>query len=111
MNNTHGNLYWVIEFTGLYNGVEGCDGNEEVHISVRSYVFADAYKRAEAMYEALLKTHPSNVYCARISLRDDGSVSHSNRYKIYASNYINEDNITAFFSAGADNCMRLTWRG
>lgn len=110
MKNTHGNLYWEIEFSGLYNGAEDCYASEEVNILVESHDFADAYKKAEAMYAALLKTHPDKVYCAHIYLRDDGSVSPSNHRGIYATHYINDDHVTAFFSVGADKCWRLTWR-
>lgn len=28
----------------------------------------------------------------------------------YRSNYISEENLSAFFSVGADKCLRLTWR-
>lgn len=106
----NGNLYWNFQFTGLYNGTEDCRASEEVHVSVESHGFADAYKRAEAMYTALLRTRPDKVYCAYITLRDDGSVSPCNGRGIYATHYISDENITAFFSAGADKCLRLTWR-
>lgn len=110
MKKTRGNLYWEFQFIGLFGGAEDCHANEEVNISVESHNFADAYKKAEAMYMALLKTHPDKVYCAHVYLRDDGSVSPCNDRGIYASHYIHNENITAFFSAGADKCMRLTWR-
>jgi len=105
-----GNLYWEIEFTGLYNGAEDCAACEEVNISVESHNFADAYKKAEAMYAALLKTHPDKVYCAHVYLRDDGSVSPCNGRGIYVTHYIDSDKINAFFAVGADKCLRLTWR-
>lgn len=105
-----GNLYWDIEFTGLYKGAEDCRACEEAHISVQSHDFADAYKKAAAMYDALLKTNPDRVYCAQVYLRDDGSVSPCNDRGIYTSNYILDENISAFFSVGADKCMRLTFR-
>ena len=105
-----GNLYWEIEFTALYHGAEGCQACEEVSVSVESHDFADAYAKAEAMYDALLKTNPGKVYCAHIYLRDDGSVSPGNERGIYATHYINDDRVAAFFSVGADKCLRLTWR-
>lgn len=106
----NGNLYWDIEFTGLYNGVEDCYGHEETSISVESHDFADVYKKAKAMYEALLKTCPDKVYCARVYLRDDGSVSPCNNRGIYVTHYINNEHVTEFFSVGAAKCMCLTWR-
>ncbi len=110
MNNTRGNLYWEIEFTGLYNGAEDCNTCEETHVSVEGHDFADAYNKAEAMYAALLKTHPDKVYCAHVYLRDDRSVSPCNDRGIYVTHYISDENVTAFFSVGADRCLRLTWR-
>ena len=105
-----GNLYWEIQFTALYHGVEDCYGDEQTSIAVQSHDFADAYKKAEAMYDAVLKTHPSRIYCAQVYLREDGTARPGAQHGIYVTNYILEENIAAFFSAGADKCLRLTWR-
>lgn len=110
MKKTRGNLYWNFQFTGLFDGAEDCHANEEVDISVSSHDFATAYKQAEAMYHALLKLHPDCVYCAHVYLRDDFSVSPSANSGIYVTHFIDSDKINAFFSAGADRCLRLTWR-
>jgi len=110
MKNAHGNLYWEIEFAGLYNGAEDCHACEETNVSVQGHDFADVYKKAEAMYDALLKTNPDKVYCAHVYLRDDGSVPPCNTRGIYVSHYIHDEHIAAFFSVGADRCLRLTWR-
>lgn len=110
MKKTCGNLYWEFQFTGLFDGAEDCCANEDVDISVSSHDFATAYKKAEAMYNALLIINPDRVYCAHVYLRDAGSVSPCNNRGIYASHYINNENIPEFFSVGADKCMHLTWR-
>lgn len=105
----YGNLYWEIQFTALYNGVADCRGDEQTHVAVQSHDFADAYEKAAAMYDAVLKTQPDRVYCAQVFLRDDGSVQPSAQYGIYVSRYILDEKISAFFSAGADKCLRLTF--
>lgn len=110
MKKTRGNLYWNFQFTGLFDGAEDCYANEETSISVSSHDFATAYKQAEAMYSALLKLHPDRVYCAQVYLRDDDSVQPSASHHIYVTHYIDSDKINAFFSVGADKCLRLTWR-
>lgn len=104
-----GNLYWEIQFTVLYHGVADCNGDEQTHVAVQSHDFADAYKKAAAMYGAVLKTQPDRVYCAQVYLRDDGSVEHQASYGIYTTHYILDENTTAFFSVGADKCLRLTF--
>lgn len=106
-----GNLYWEISFTALYHGTTTCTENEKVDVSVSAHDFTEAYKKAERMYDAVLLTRPDTVYCVNIHLRDDGTVDPSGRYSIYQTNYIHEENVTAFFSVGADKCWRLTWRG
>ena len=110
MKKTRGNLYWNFQFTGLFDGAEDCYANEDVSISVSSHDFADAYAKAEAMYTALLKLHPGRVYCAQVYLRDDDTVKPSANHHIYVTHYIDSDKISAFFSVGADKCLRLTWR-
>ena len=106
-----GNLYWEIEFTALYHGATTGNECEKVDVCVHSHDFTEAYKKAEKMYDAVLLTRPDTVYCAAIHLRDDGTASSSARYDIYQTNFIHEENVTAFFSVGADKCWRLTWRG
>lgn len=106
-----GNLYWEISFTALYHGTADCTEDEKIDVSVSAHDFKDAYDKAERMYTALLRTRPDTVYCAAVHLRDDGTTEPSARYGIYQTNYVHEENVTAFFSAGADKCWRLTWRG
>lgn len=110
MNKTRGNLYWDFQFTGLFDGAEDCFANEETIIAVRSHDFATAYKKAKVMYDALLKLHPDSVYCGYVYLRDDGTVSPSAAHHIYCTHHIDSEKMNAFFSVGADKCLRLTWR-
>lgn len=105
-----GNLYWEISFTALYNRATGIEEKEAVDATVSAHDFNDAYNKAEKMYKALLHTCPDKVYCATVHLRDDGTVIPSAKYNIYQTNFIYEENIAAFFSAGADKCWSLTWR-
>ncbi len=106
-----GNLYWEISFTGLYHGAADCTEHEKIDVSVSAHDFKDAYDKAEKMYTALLRSLPDTVYCVTVHLRDDGTLGPSNRYGIYQTNYIHDDDVAAFFSVGADKCWRLTWRG
>lgn len=104
-----GNLYWEISFTALYHGAADCTEDEKIDVTVCAHDFADAYDKAEKMYTALLRSLPDTVYCVVIYLRDDGTAGF--RHSIYQTNYIHDDDVAAFFSAGADKCWRLTWRG
>ncbi len=106
----HGNLYWGIKFTGLFDGAEDCYAYEDADVTVRSHDFATAYRMAEVMYKALLKLHPDRVYCGQVYLMDDASVTPSVPNHIYVAHYIDSEKMNAFFSAGADKCLRLTWR-
>jgi hypothetical protein len=106
----HGNLYWEIKFSGLFDGAEDCYANEDADVTVSSYDFATAYRRAEVMYNALLKLHPDRVYCGQAYLRDDSSVSPSAPHHIYAYHHIASEKMNAFFSVGSDKCLRLTLR-
>ena len=110
MNNTRGNLYWEISFTALYHGAADCTENEQINVSVNAHDFTDAYNKAEKMYSAVLKARADTVYCAVVTLRDDGTAIPSEKYAIYQTNYIHEEDLAAFFSAGADKCLRLTER-
>ena len=105
-----GNLYWEISFTALYHGATDCADAEKINVSVNAHDFTDAYNKAEKMYSAVLKAHPDTVYCAVVTLRDDGTAIPSAKYAIYQTNYIHEEDVAAFFSAGADKCLRLTER-
>lgn len=105
-----GNLYWEISFTALYHGAADCNEDEKIDVSVSAHDFKDAYDKAEKMYTALLRSRPDKVYCVVIYLRDDGTVKTPARYGIYQSNYVTDDKVPAFFSVGADKCLRLTWR-
>lgn len=105
-----GNLYWEISFTARYDGAADITEKEAIDVTVSAHDFKDAYNKAEKMYTALLHTLPDKVHCATVLLRDDGTVIPSAKYNIYQANYIHEEDITAFFSVGADKCWRLTWR-
>lgn len=110
MNKTRGNLYWDFQFAGLFDGAEDCYANEEIAIGVRSHDFATAYKQAKAMYDALLKLHPDSVYYGQVHLRDDGTAITGVAHHIYCTHYIDSEKMNAFFSVGADKCLRLTTR-
>lgn len=105
-----GNLYWEISFTALYHGATDCADAEKINVSVKAHDFTDAYNKAEKMYSAVLKARPDTVYCAVVMLRDDGTAIPSERYSIYQTNSIHEKDLAAFFSVGADKCLRLTTR-
>ena len=62
------------------------------------------------LFRSVLKARPDTVYCAVVTLRDDGTAIPSERYAIYQTNYIHEEDLAAFFSVGADKCLRLTER-
>lgn len=105
-----GNLYWEISFTALYHGAtDGADA-ERTNVSVNAHDFTDAYNKAEKMYSAVLKARPDTVHCAAVMLRDDGTAIPSERHAIYQINCIHEEDLAAFFSVGADKCLRLTTR-
>lgn len=105
-----GNLYWEISFTALYHGATGGADAERINVSVNAHDFTDAYNKAEKMYSAVLKARPDTVHCAVVTLRDDGTAIPSERYAIYQTNYIHEEDLAEFFSVGADKCLRLTAR-
>lgn len=106
----HGNLYWDISFSSLYHGTTRCSDEEKIDVTVTSHDFTDAYNKAEKMYDALLATHPDTVFCAVVTLKDDGTATPAAQYSIYQSNYILKENVAAFFSVGPEKCWRLTWR-
>lgn len=106
-----GNLYWEISFTALYNGAVACTENEKIDVSVNAHDFADAYNKAKKMYVAILLTCPAAVQCVTVTLKDDGTGIRSAKYTVYQMNYVLDTDVEAFFSAGADTCMGLTWRG
>lgn len=103
-----GNLYWEISFTALYHGAADCTENEKIEVEVSAHDFKDAYDKAKKMYTALLHSRPDTVSCVVIRLRDDGTAGSSARYGTYQLNYCHEDDVPAFFSSGADKCMRHT---
>ena len=105
-----GNLYWEISFTALYHGGTDCSDAENINVSVNAHDFTDAYNKAEKMYSAVLKACPDTVYCAVVTLRDDGTAIPSAKYAIYQTNYIHKEDLAEFFSVGADKCLRLTER-
>lgn len=106
-----GNLYWEISFTALYSGAASRTKRENIDVSVNAHDFTDAYDKAEKMYDAILLTRPATVQCVTVTLKDDGTAIRAAKYAVYRMNYVPDTDVTAFFSAGADKCMRLTWRG
>lgn len=106
--NKHGNLYWEFECVARYG--KNTAFFEATSISVKSYDFKEGYARAKALINSLLETAPVCIDCAAVYLRDDGSISAHEAYHIYSTYHIPDEKVTAFFSAGADKCLRLTWR-
>lgn len=106
-----GNLYWEISFTALYNGAAVRMGNEKIDVSVNAHDFTDAYDKAKKMYDAIQLTRPATVQCSTVTLKDDGTAIRAAKYTVYQMNHVPDTCVAAFFSAGADKCMGLTWRG
>jgi len=106
-----GNLYWEISFTARYHGAADSTTGERIDVCVTAHDFTDAYNKAEKMYNAILPTRPDIIYYVTVTLRDDGTAIRDAKYEVYRTNYVPDADVAAFFSAGADKCMGLTWRG
>ena len=103
----NGNLYWELQFTALTNGAAALSDNEMVNFSVKSHDFSELYRIADVLHTAATRLHPAAIYSVNLYLRDDGTGIPDAKYFIYTAYHILPENVDAFFSVGADRCMRF----